>query len=213
MLVRPEDHSLPTHQFALVVPMITQPWARFTSLICTCNTQYRQHYLVSVSLSVELAYAFMVLSLFFFGAIQSGLSCAYLEVAPAHSGIMNTIGVHRPTPLHTSNPDLHSFIYFSFTHLFTVIPSFASGNMFAALAGLAVPVVVSTCVEVWGVKDGWMVVFNATATMCLVSLATWKIYQTSEVVHDLNAPYKEGGSRCGCLCAPSASLAASIKNA
>ena len=39
-----------------------------------------------------LAFACMVAALWFFGAIQCGISCAYLEAAPRFSTIMNTIG-------------------------------------------------------------------------------------------------------------------------
>jgi MFS family permease len=34
----------------------------------------------------------MVIALWFFGAIQCGISCAYLDAAPVFSTIMNTIG-------------------------------------------------------------------------------------------------------------------------
>jgi MFS family permease len=37
-----------------------------------------------------VAYSFMVLALWCFGAIQSGISCAYLEVSPNFSNIMNS---------------------------------------------------------------------------------------------------------------------------
>ena len=39
-----------------------------------------------------VAYTFMVLALWCFGAIQSGISCSYLEASPNFSNIMNTIG-------------------------------------------------------------------------------------------------------------------------
>jgi MFS family permease len=34
----------------------------------------------------------MVVALWFFGAVQCGISCAYLDAAPVFSTIMNTIG-------------------------------------------------------------------------------------------------------------------------
>ncbi len=43
-------------------------------------------------LLAEIAYIFLVLTLFFYGAIHSGVSCAYLDVSPKYSAIMNTIG-------------------------------------------------------------------------------------------------------------------------
>lgn len=49
--------------------------------------------------NAELAFFFMVLCLFFFGAVQSGLSCSYMEVSPKFSGIMNTVGKQKK---HTS---------------------------------------------------------------------------------------------------------------
>ena len=39
-----------------------------------------------------LAFSCMVVALCFFGAIQCGISCAYLDAAPVFSTIMNTIG-------------------------------------------------------------------------------------------------------------------------
>jgi MFS family permease len=42
--------------------------------------------------SAEVAYFFLILSLFFFGANHSGIHCAYLDVSPNFSSIMNTIG-------------------------------------------------------------------------------------------------------------------------
>ena len=40
----------------------------------------------------ETAFTFMVLSLFFFGAIQSGLSCAFIDVSPNFSNTMSSVG-------------------------------------------------------------------------------------------------------------------------
>jgi hypothetical protein len=40
----------------------------------------------------EVAYFFLILSLFFFGANHSGIHCAYLDVSPNFSSIMNTVG-------------------------------------------------------------------------------------------------------------------------
>ena len=34
----------------------------------------------------------MVFALFFFGAVQSGVSCAYLDISPNFSNTMNTVG-------------------------------------------------------------------------------------------------------------------------
>jgi MFS family permease len=39
-----------------------------------------------------VAYTFLILSLFFFGANHSGIHCAYLDVSPNFSSIMNTVG-------------------------------------------------------------------------------------------------------------------------
>lgn len=38
------------------------------------------------------AFTFMVISLLFFGASQSGIACCYLDIAPRYSSIMNTLG-------------------------------------------------------------------------------------------------------------------------
>ena len=43
-------------------------------------------------LLVEIAYTFLILALFFYGAYPSGLSCAFLDVSPNYSSIINTIG-------------------------------------------------------------------------------------------------------------------------
>jgi hypothetical protein len=45
-----------------------------------------------VCLVSGLAFTCMVVALWFFGAIQCGISCAYLDAAPVFSTIMNTIG-------------------------------------------------------------------------------------------------------------------------
>ncbi len=45
-----------------------------------------------ILLLVEIAYTFLILALFFFGANHSGICCAYLDVSPKYSSIMNTIG-------------------------------------------------------------------------------------------------------------------------
>lgn len=40
----------------------------------------------------EVAYSFMIMSLFFFGATQAGIACAYLDVSPNYSSTLNAVG-------------------------------------------------------------------------------------------------------------------------
>lgn len=60
--------------------------------------------------------------------------------------------------------------------------------MWSAVAGLCIPVVVATCVSTFGIRAGWIVIFNLTAAMCTVALVMWNAYQSSDVIHELNTP-------------------------
>lgn len=100
-----------------------------------------------------VAFSFMVLALWCFGAIQSGISCSYLEASPNFSNIMNTIG-----------------------------------NMMGAMAGVIVPIIVSVLVSTWEGRFGWQVAFLLTAGLCALSLLTWKLFITSEIIPALNTP-------------------------
>jgi MFS family permease len=38
------------------------------------------------------AFSFMVVALFFFGSVQSGIACAYIDISPNYSNTMNSVG-------------------------------------------------------------------------------------------------------------------------
>lgn len=74
-----------------------------------------------------------------------------------------------------------------------VSPRFSStintlGNTAGAVAGLLGPIVVSALVTAIDGIWGWRLVFLLTAGMGVVSLIIWAIYQTSDIVHELNTP-------------------------
>ncbi len=48
--------------------------------------------LLPFPVTAEIAFTLLVMSLFFIGACHSGINCAYLDVSPNYSSIMNTIG-------------------------------------------------------------------------------------------------------------------------
>ena len=136
----------------------------------TCLKYQNIFHHINLSSRVDVAYLCVVLCLFWFGAVQSGLCCSYLEVSPNFSGIMNTLGMFY----------LHLILWLIFESILMV------GNMCAALAGLFAPVTVSFCVGKWGPHDGWNIVFYLTAIMCLISVILWGQWQSSEVVPALN---------------------------
>jgi MFS family permease len=39
-----------------------------------------------------LALTFIVITLFFYGSVVSGIGCAYLDISPKYSSLLNTIG-------------------------------------------------------------------------------------------------------------------------
>jgi MFS family permease len=74
-----------------------------------------------------------------------------------------------------------------------VSPRFSStintlGNTAGAVAGLLGPIVVSALVTAIDGIWGWRLVFLLTAGMGVASLILWAIYQTSDIVHELNTP-------------------------
>jgi len=76
-----------------------------------------------------------------------------------------------------------------------VAPNFSSmtntiGNTFGAVAGLAGPLVVSVCITHIKGSWGWRVVFFITMAQAVITLLLLAKYQSSEVIHVLNTPYK-----------------------
>jgi MFS family permease len=74
-----------------------------------------------------------------------------------------------------------------------VSPRFSStintlGNTAGAVAGLLGPIVVSALVTAIDGIWGWRLVFLLTAGMGVTSLIIWAMYQTSDIVHELNTP-------------------------
>lgn len=74
-----------------------------------------------------------------------------------------------------------------------VAPRFSSslntvGNTIGAIAGIVGPIVVSYCLEEWPGMMGWRVVFIITACMCAIAMFFWALFQTSDIVPELNTP-------------------------
>ena len=103
----------------------------------------------------DSAYAtcLMISALAFYGACQSGIACAFLDVSPRYSSTLNTFA-----------------------------------NVFASLAGVVTPLVVSLFTGKFSGVWGWRYVFIVTAAQCAFASTLWYYYQTSSVVKLLNTP-------------------------
>lgn len=88
------------HSFSSVFAWLFVGLSRFQvidSLLCICLWSIICSYVDNMNYTLFLiilgvAFTFMVFSLFFFGASQSGIACAYLDTSPNYSSILNTIG-------------------------------------------------------------------------------------------------------------------------
>jgi MFS family permease len=77
-----------------------------------------------------------------------------------------------------------------------VAPNFSSafnslGNAIGAVAGIAGPLAVGYLTSRWPENHGiwgWRAVFVMTALMSAISLYMWSLYQTSDIVDELNSP-------------------------
>jgi MFS family permease len=81
-----------------------------------------------------------------------------------------------------------------------VSPRFSStintiGNTAGAISGLLAPIIVSALVTAIDGIWGWRLVFILTAGLGVVSIIIWAIYQTSEVVLELNTPVDNAPER------------------
>jgi MFS family permease len=81
-----------------------------------------------------------------------------------------------------------------------VSPRFSStintiGNTAGAVSGLLAPIIVSALVTAIDGIWGWRLVFLLTAGLGVVSIIIWAIYQTSEVVMELNTPVDNAHER------------------
>eukprot|EP01036_Dinobryon_divergens_P026695 gene26696-35372_t len=66
---------------------------------------------------------------------------------------------------------------------------FTIGNTLGACAGIIGPIIVSACTESLEEDNwGWRLVFLLTSGLCVLSLALWAAFQTSDIVPSLNNP-------------------------
>mmetsp|Transcript_19811 Transcript_19811/g.36886 ORF Transcript_19811/g.36886 Transcript_19811/m.36886 type:complete len:574 (-) Transcript_19811:40-1761(-) len=110
------------------------------------------------------AICLMVSALGFYGACQSGIACAFLDISPRYSSTLNTFA-----------------------------------NVFASLAGVMTPLVVSAFTDRYAGIWGWRYVFMLTAGQCVFASILWFNYQTSSVVKVLNTPVPHSKSFWSCL--------------
>lgn len=103
--------------------------------------------------SRDTAVALLVLALFCFGASQSGIACAYLDVTPNYSSVLHALG-----------------------------------NSMGAVAGILSPIFVAYCTFKFPGTLGWRIVFMTTAAQGACCLVIWALFQTSDIVPELNAP-------------------------
>jgi MFS family permease len=64
-------------------------------------------------------------------------------------------------------------------------------NTISAIGGFVGPLVVAALTSAYPGIAGWRAAFYLTAAMAAVGLLTWSIYQTSEIVPELNTPLKK----------------------
>ncbi len=62
------------------------------------------------------------------------------------------------------------------------------GNTLAAVAGIVGPLVVSGITSAIPGEWGWRISFMTAGALCLISIVTWRLYQTSTIVPALNTP-------------------------
>jgi MFS family permease len=123
------------------------------------------------------SYAFLIVTQSMYGAVQSGIQCAYSDVAPNYSSAMNTLG-----------------------------------NFLSAAAGIAGPLVIADLLTSLGETWGWRVAFILTLAQCVLALILWYIYQTAEIIPELNNPTSESHQRKVSLLIPGSELHARDKD-
>jgi MFS family permease len=119
------------------------------------------------------AFTFMVFSLLFFGASQSGLMCCYLGQFPLP--LFSLCGTYLSTDI---SPNYSSVLN-------TV------GNMVGSFAGLAGPLVVSGLLSSMDDDTAWQIVFLITGGQSIVALIVFYFFQSDSIVDVLNTPVKK----------------------
>eukprot|EP01035_Chromulina_nebulosa_P022315 gene22315-28899_t len=61
-------------------------------------------------------------------------------------------------------------------------------NTIGAIAGIVGPIIVASFTTTWSGRQGWENVFLLTGVMCTISLIFWSLFQTSNIVDELNTP-------------------------
>ena len=117
----------------------------------------------------------MVFSLLFFGAAQSGIACCYLGIV-----IISYLIYDILSPIHLDISPRYSSIMNTL------------GNTIGALAGVAVPLVVSALLRSFQDAEAWQILFFLTFAQCVVALIVFYFYQSDTIVDVLNNPYRRG---------------------
>eukprot|EP01041_Mallomonas_annulata_P012105 gene12105-25395_t len=64
----------------------------------------------------------------------------------------------------------------------------AVGSTLGAIAGMSAPMIVAYCTATWEGVWGWRIVFMLTAFQSFIALIAWILFQTSDIVPELNSP-------------------------